>query len=74
VTRNRRSGESPYVHEDSIDPHLGIIRVDDMAGKPIATLWNFAMCVCVWPRAQHMADWGGGHAGTAHATGRRTCT
>ena len=34
---------------DTIDPHLGIIRVDDTQGKPIATLWNFAMCA-------HLAD------------------
>ena len=28
---------------DSIDPHLGIIRVDDIEGSPIATVWNFAI-------------------------------
>jgi len=28
---------------DSIDPHLGLIRVDDLKGNPIATLWNYAV-------------------------------
>lgn len=27
----------------SIDPHLGLIKVDDVNDKPIATLWNFAI-------------------------------
>ena len=42
VTDNRRQHESPYVNASSIDPYLTIIRVDDLQGKPIATLWNFA--------------------------------
>lgn len=42
VTRNRRANMSPYVNVDSIDPHLGIIRVDALDGTPIATVWNFA--------------------------------
>ena len=42
VTDNRRQHESPYVNASSIDPSLAIIRVDDMQGQPIATLWNFA--------------------------------
>eukprot|EP00003_Mantamonas_plastica_P025806 TRINITY_DN513_c0_g1_i15.p3 TRINITY_DN513_c0_g1~~TRINITY_DN513_c0_g1_i15.p3 ORF type:complete len:441 (-),score=141.77 TRINITY_DN513_c0_g1_i15:4571-5893(-) len=42
VTRNRRAKISPYVNTDTIDPHLGVIRVDDDSGKAIATLWNFA--------------------------------
>lgn len=43
VTRNRRAHISPYVTSTTIDPHLGVIRVDDMSGKPIGTLWNFAI-------------------------------
>jgi neutral ceramidase len=42
VTDNRRQHESPYVNASSIDPYLTVIRVDDVQGKPIATLWNFA--------------------------------
>jgi len=42
VTDNRRQHESPYVNASSIDPYLTIIRVDDLQGKSIATLWNFA--------------------------------
>jgi len=50
LTVNRRSSKSPYLHRDSIDPHLGVIRVDDEAGKRIATLWNFAIHgVCYGP-------------------------
>jgi len=44
VTRNRRAGISPYVSYGTIDPHLGVIRVDKAAdGSPLATVWNFAM-------------------------------
>jgi len=44
VTHNRRAGSpSPYVQPGTIDPHLGIIRVDDMNDKPLVTLWNFAI-------------------------------
>jgi len=43
VTRNRRCGESPYVNCSSIDPNLGVLRVDDVNGKAIATLFNFAI-------------------------------
>lgn len=43
ITKNRRAGESPYYTEDSIDPELGVIRVDTPAGQPIATVWNFAI-------------------------------
>jgi len=42
VTRNRR-GPNPWVQPDTIDPHLGVIRIDTAAGKPLATIWNFAM-------------------------------
>jgi len=43
VTHNRRSGISPYVNDGTIDPNVGIIRVDDLQGKPLVTLWNFAI-------------------------------
>jgi len=43
VTSNRRARISPYVKQDTIDPNLGLIRVDDLSGNPIATLWNFAI-------------------------------
>lgn len=46
VTHNRRAGtspgDSPYVTSGTIDPHMGILRVDDTAGNPIATVWNYA--------------------------------
>src|SRR3989338_5465994 len=42
VTHNRRAGTSPYVTSGTIDPHMGILRVDDLNGNPIATAWNFA--------------------------------
>ncbi|KJE90076.1 hypothetical protein CAOG_01451 [Capsaspora owczarzaki ATCC 30864] len=43
VTRNRRANISPYVTPTSIDPNLGVVRVDDQNGKPIATVFNYAM-------------------------------
>lgn len=43
VTYNRRADISPYVNETTIDPNLGLLRVDDANGNPIATLWNYAM-------------------------------
>jgi len=50
VTTNRRCDISPYVQCDSIDPNLGVIRVDTTAGQPIATVWNFAIHgVCYGP-------------------------
>ena len=42
VTRNRRAGMSPYVSSTTIDPHMGILRVDHLDGTPLATVWNFA--------------------------------
>lgn len=52
VTDNRRASISPYVKHDTIDPNLGVLRVDDATdNSTIATLWNFAihgvMCVCM---------------------------
>lgn len=56
VTRNRRAGISPFVNHDSIDPHLGIIRVDTPDGKPMATLWNFACHGTCWgPSNMHFS-------------------
>lgn len=50
MTENRRAKISPYVLPGSIDPNLGLIRVDDMNNNPIATLWNFAIHgVCYGP-------------------------
>jgi len=50
VTQNRRAGISHFVNKNSIDPHLGVIRVDSTSGKPIATIWNFAIHgVCYGP-------------------------
>eukprot|EP01104_Vermistella_antarctica_P008034 TRINITY_DN1998_c0_g1_i1.p1 TRINITY_DN1998_c0_g1~~TRINITY_DN1998_c0_g1_i1.p1 ORF type:complete len:503 (+),score=101.27 TRINITY_DN1998_c0_g1_i1:48-1511(+) len=43
ATVNRRANESPYVSSGTIDPHLGVLRVDDVNDNAIATLWNFAM-------------------------------
>jgi len=48
VTQNRRAGISHYVNSGTIDPHLGVIRVDDLSGNPVATLWNFAVHGTCW--------------------------
>eukprot|EP00698_Gefionella_okellyi_P020707 TRINITY_DN6544_c0_g1_i1.p1 TRINITY_DN6544_c0_g1~~TRINITY_DN6544_c0_g1_i1.p1 ORF type:complete len:478 (+),score=110.22 TRINITY_DN6544_c0_g1_i1:248-1681(+) len=54
VTRNRRADISPYVTPTTIDPNLGVIRVDDLSGKPIATLWNYAIHgTCLGPSNMH---------------------
>jgi len=50
VTTNRRASISPYVQPWTIDPHLGVIRVDTVSGNIIGTLWNFAIHgVCYGP-------------------------
>jgi len=50
VTSNRRGDISPYINRDSIDPHLGLIRIDDAKGNSLATIWNFAIHgVCYGP-------------------------
>lgn len=51
VTVNRRCRESPYVNCTTIDPNLGLLRVDDAAtSQPMALLWNFAIHgVCFGP-------------------------
>jgi len=41
VTHNRRN--SPWVNYGTIDPHLGVIRVDKADGTPLATVWNYAI-------------------------------
>lgn len=43
VTHNRRAGESPYVQQGTIDPNVGIIRVDDLKGNPLVTLCTFIL-------------------------------
>jgi len=52
VTVNRRWHISPYVQEGSIDPNLGVMRVDNMNNTPIATLWNFAIHGVCWGPSQ----------------------
>ena len=37
VTRNRRAGISPYLNEDDIDPNLGVISINDVDDRPLAT-------------------------------------
>jgi hypothetical protein len=49
ATKNRRAGMG-ILKSNSIDPHLGIIRIDSPSGTPLATLWNFAIHgVCYGP-------------------------
>lgn len=43
ITHNRRAGLSPYVQYDTIDPNLGVIRIDYPDGSPMVTLWNYGM-------------------------------
>ncbi len=42
VTRNRRSRDSNVFTRDSIDPELGVIKIDRPDGTPVATVWNYA--------------------------------
>ncbi len=45
VTNNRRCHLSPFVKCDTVDPHLGILRVDDAAtNEMIAVVWNYGSC------------------------------
>jgi hypothetical protein len=49
VTHNRRA-PNPWLRYDTIDPHLGVIRVDQANGTPLATVWNYATHgVCYGP-------------------------
>ena len=41
VTCNRRAFVSPNDRPTSIDPLLGLLRVDSLDGAPLATLWNY---------------------------------
>lgn len=44
ATHNRRAGTSKVFTGSSVDPEALVLRVDrDSDGKPIATLWNFAI-------------------------------
>lgn len=50
MTLRKSRAPNPYLNRDSIDPNLGVIRVDTTDGKPIATVWNFAIHgVCYGP-------------------------
>lgn len=56
VTVNRRADISPVLQEDSIDPNLGLIRIDDMNGKTLATVWNYAIHgVCYGPENMYFS-------------------
>jgi len=48
VTHNRRSGISPYVNSTTIDPNVGVLKIDKADGTPLATLWNFAVHGVCW--------------------------
>jgi len=49
VTSNRRA-PNPWVRSDTIDSHLGVIRIDSIKGEPIATIWNYAIHgTCYFP-------------------------
>ncbi|XP_065846557.1 neutral ceramidase A-like [Oscarella lobularis] len=57
VTENRRADISPYVQVGSIDPHLGVIRVDRSSdGTPLATVWNFAIHGTCWGPDQMLSN------------------
>jgi hypothetical protein len=43
VTKNRREQRSRYLDRDDVDEQLGILRVDDLSGNAIATVWNYAI-------------------------------
>jgi hypothetical protein len=43
VTRNRRAGISNHLDVSDVDTQLGIIRVDNLDGTPLATVWNYAI-------------------------------
>ena len=56
VTVNRRAHISPYLNRDSIDPNLAVIRFDDSDGKPLATVWNFAIHGVCWGADQLLSN------------------
>ncbi|MFO0664543.1 MAG: neutral/alkaline non-lysosomal ceramidase N-terminal domain-containing protein [Polyangiaceae bacterium] len=43
VSKNRRADRSPWLDSDTVDPTLGLLRVEKKDGTPIAVLWNFAI-------------------------------
>lgn len=47
---------SPYLHKDSIDPNLAVVRVDDAKGNPLATVWNFAIHGTCWGPEQLLSN------------------
>lgn len=47
---------SPYLHKDSIDPNLAVMRVDDGKGSPLATVWNFAIHGTCWGPEQLLSN------------------
>jgi neutral ceramidase len=69
ATVNRRAKISPYLKTDSIDPNVGVIRVDKADGTVLATLWNFAIHgVCYGPdNMQFSSDIMGGVCDTIEA-------
>lgn len=47
VTTNRRANISPYLQPDSIDPNMGVIRIDTASGTPLATVYVGGMRAAV---------------------------
>lgn len=43
ITHNRRNVDSSRVESEDIDPTLGVLRIDEEDGRPMAVLWNFAI-------------------------------
>ncbi|XP_065899909.1 neutral ceramidase-like isoform X2 [Dysidea avara] len=56
VTENRRADISPYLKKDDIDPNLGVISVNDGDGKPLATVWNYAIHGTCWGPSQMLSN------------------
>jgi len=58
VTKNRRYQISPDITEESIDPQVGVIRIDRLDGSALAVLWNFAIHGTAWgdDNLQYSAD------------------
>ncbi len=43
LTINRRANKSPHLEPSDVDTQLGIIKLDDADGNPLATVWNYAI-------------------------------
>jgi neutral ceramidase len=43
ATKNRRAKLDKSILRTDIDPQLAVIRIDNLKGSPIATVWNFAI-------------------------------